>query len=289
MLVKPTPVRLTAPVVLVLPLWLRLPNATIVTDEGAPAIPATARLPPENRFTSPDGALTLALPYRLPAWLSAMPLPVTLIEAAVSGALCPMVPAAVALNALTLTAPPRLISPPLLAVRLKPPPLTLLRLRPPLPPADRRVLPVRLALPSVRLLAAVRLPDSAMVAAPVKACAVIALPLTAPAMMLSPNRLTVAPGALTVPVVRVPLPLLSCTPLPPLVPMVPLLVTPVPTNCTRPLALVVAAWLRLPPDVIVTVVGVPAMPDGKARLPVECSATAPPAALSTALLMALPV
>ena len=155
------------------PLCDRVPPAMMSTVDGAPATPATARLPLVYRLTRPDGALMLALPKLLPAWLSAMPLPVTLIDVATSGALWPMVSAAVALKAATVTAPLRAIGPPLVAVRLKPAPLTLERLRPPAPPAPSVVLPVRLALPSVRLLAAFRLPDSDIVAALVKGCAVM--------------------------------------------------------------------------------------------------------------------
>ena len=195
-----------------------------------------------------------------------------------------MVPAAVALNPVTVTAPLRTIGPPLLAVRLKAPPLMADKFRPPLPLAVSTVLPVRLALPMIRLLVAVRLPDSDMAGA-VTACAVMLKPLTAPATIMSPNRLNVPALALAVPVVRVPAPPFSCTPLPL---MVPLLVRPVLTNCTRPLAVVEPLWLRVPPEDIVTVVGAPEIPDGRARLPVECRVTAPPGALSTALLMALP-
>ena len=59
---KPMPVRSTRPDELVVPLCDSVPPATMSTDDGAPATPATARLPLEYRLTRPDGALTVALP-----------------------------------------------------------------------------------------------------------------------------------------------------------------------------------------------------------------------------------
>ena len=71
--------------------------------------------------------------------------------------------------------------------------------------------------------------------------------------------------AVTVPLLRVPVPALICTPL---LLIVPVLVKPVPENTASPVAVVAPLCESAPPEEIVTVPGLPVGPL-TARLPVE--------------------